>query len=274
MKRIGLLLICMAVVAGGSITVRGEGPPACYCSRTIYDPSTVWLIALLSLGAFVVRFSSTALWRSIGAGICVAIGPQLSGTGVVAYRRWVASARNALDTNLGEVQFFAILLIVAGLVVTAAAFAALWKYGVGETPRPSVISRRAAFAAAIIIAASLPYWMGHGRAGAMTPAALAGHALMYSLPWGFALALTAWLNQAPALAIAVTLPVSAIPLVGQFLMIWAFHPTTAFGMAGLGGAAVVWSRWADWRRMNRKRPENSPAESAQFSDQSTSVVSS
>jgi hypothetical protein len=244
-KRIGFLLLCTTAVATVAISVRGTYQPGCCSGRTIYDLSTWWLVVLLGVAALLVRFSTVTYRIQIGAGIGVTIGPQLAGTGVVAFRRWYTSSGffQGPDRNIFEVRTLALMLCLTGLAATGASLLTLCKHGMHEVPRSTNTAKRVALFVGVFVAATLPYWMGHGRAGSMTTTALAAHALMYSLPWGFSFALSAWFNHVPAIAIAIALPISAIPLVGQYLMIWAFHPTTAFGIAVLGGAAIAATRW-------------------------------
>ena len=247
MKRIGLLLICAAVGSVGAIAVRGTQPERCCGGRTIYDPATWWLIVLLAAGAIVTRFSKTSVWIGIGTATCLAIGPQLLGTGLVAYRRWYTSGGYGFGQyeNLTVLRAFALLLASVGLAATLASLFALHRHA--WSPSPDVRIKGVSLAVAAVMIVTLPYFMGHGRAGSMTVAALGAHALMYGFPWGLSFALSGWLEARAAITLAVVLPVSALPLLGQFLMIWAYHPTTGFGMAGLGGAAIVLSRWPQVR---------------------------
>ena len=245
MRRTGFVLICATIVAAGVISVRGSNADDCCGSRTIYDLGTWWLIVLAGSAALLVRVARRPRVLSVGGAIALCIGPQIVGAGLVAHRRWFTSAGfyNGPDRNIVEIRQLALLLALVGVVTTIAGSRVLWTHGRRLAQEISPNARRVAFIAAGGIALTLPYWIGHGRPGSMTTTALGAHALMYSLPWGLALAATTWLHDWPARIVGIVIPMSALPFLGEQLMIWAYHPTTGFGVACIGGAAIVLTRW-------------------------------
>ena len=241
MRKVGSALVALAIVALVITLIPADR------QHSIYDPANRFLIMMLGAAGLVLFFDVRQRLASIATAVGFVAATQIAGTGAVAFRRWFIWARRsgAPVYRLHKVQALAALLAILGLIAALLCLRDLVKRSwrrVGDEEDDAHRGKGVAIAAAAVIGLTLPYFMGHGRAGAMTVTALGAHFIMYALPWAIAFGLSGWLNKPAALAIATAVPVSAIPLVYEFLMVWAFHPTTGFGMAGLAGAAVFLSR--------------------------------
>ncbi len=241
----GHLVIYASVGALLVTLVRGIEPGKCCRSRTIYDPSTWWLIAMVCLGGIIVVISNHVRSTARGAAIGLVASLQLAGTALVAIRRWRTTAGFGAgpDVNLRDVRVLAVALLGISIVAVIVCGRVLlrlvyrpWR-GWGD---PLV---RLTSAAAVVLIIATPVLMGQGRAYSMSATALTAHALMYSIPWGLALWFSVLLCDDAAVTTAVAVVASALPLLGQFMMIWAYHPTTGFALAVIAAAAIIVPRW-------------------------------
>lgn len=167
---------------------------------------------------------------------------QLAATGVFAFRHWgsAAGATGIGSGNLSTVRSLALLLCAAGVVAVlaccagyAAEAAYLRRPGVDAVPE----------LVAVLLAVGLPWLMGAGQADTTDATSLAGYALLYSLPWAGAIAVSGWLPRPAAVACVTTALGSALLcLVTNAPRDQIANPVLGFGVAALLLAAVLLRR--------------------------------
>lgn len=203
----------MAVCGAAIATVAVWWPPDQYDyrgdQRRVYGTETWWLLVLVLAGALAIAFGP-ALQRAVGAALSAVAALQLAGTGVVAHRRWFTSGGfGSHAANETTLRWLAIALTVATLAIVVSCVSVLFDDG-------AVVSARARRSIPVIVAGGatailVPLAMGW-EPGARTTQAGA-HALMYGLPWGIAIACSAFLRYRERLVTVASLAVSSVPVV-------------------------------------------------------------
>jgi hypothetical protein len=128
-------------------------------------------------------------------------------TGIVAAKHWhpLSGSLGYGSANLSTLVFLAWILIVVAGIATIACVAAARAAGVTGRSR----YRWIALVVGAAIAVALPLVLGYHHGHMMGLRSLAAYALLYSLPWGAAIAVSGWLDRVVALTALATVVVSA-----------------------------------------------------------------
>ena len=126
--------------------------------------------------------------------------------------------------NLSTLILLAWVLIVAAAVATVACLVAARASGLHGRRR----YRWAGLAAGVIVAGVLPPILGSGDAQTSGVTSQGAYALLYSLPWGAAIAASGWLNRSGAITALATVAVSAASAELSHDVLWVAHPTRGF----------------------------------------------
>ena len=203
---------------------------------TLYSWTSWVLAGSLALAGLVLLVGSggpSALLHAAAA-VGLVAAAQLSGTGVVAVKHWQPyTGMQGSGAHLPQLRLLAAAMACAGL---ASAGAVVWLL-VAEHALPSGVgrwARTASVVAGLAIAVVVPLGMGAGDPQTMDFTSLGAYALIYGLPWGGAVLLSAWLTRAAALAaLGAVLASIALALVGPQMEALLYSAVTGPFVAAL-----------------------------------------
>jgi hypothetical protein len=227
-----VLAACVPMAA--ALAVQGEtGMPGHV--GTIYDTARWILLAALAATAVTLLIVRRPHIAKVAATTGAVLAVQLVGTGIVAFKHWrpAAGMTGIGQANLGVVRTLAAVLTVAAAAALAACLATLRHIKAVPTPT-SAASRIFTAICGILIAAVVPLILGAGNPETADVTSLGAYALLYSLPWGTAVAVSGWLPRAAAVAAASTVAVSALLATASHTMVPVANPA-----AGLLPAAAL-----------------------------------
>lgn len=220
-----LALVCIVYPPSGFQYRQGQ-------SR-VYGLETWWAVALFVAAGAVAALAPLA-WRrlaQVAAGTC---GLVVAGTGAVAFRRWyTAGGFNTHAANETGLRMLAVLLTCCGVVAVGAVAIDLAR----SARRRDELGLDAALLLLLGagVAVVVPFAMGWSRGAGATQ--VGAHGLMYGLPWGAAIAGSAFLTRPQRWVAAAAVAATAAPL----LVTEALIPTqrTEVGAALAIAAAIA-----------------------------------
>jgi hypothetical protein len=215
-------------------------PPTNYSytstQTSIYDwSSQMQAVILVAAAAWVWRHLDH---RGLAAVVGIIAAAQLTGTGIVAHRRWYTSGGfGSHASNEPLLRLLALMMASAGAIAVGLLSWILWVDGALRFR--GWIRAVTAVAIGVTVAAVVPLQMRYEPFNRTTQ--LGAHALMHSLPWALVIAVSGWLDWRAALAGLAALFVCALPLVGDVTMIPAQQAGNGFvivAIACLVNAAI------------------------------------
>jgi hypothetical protein len=222
----GLVVLAAAIAAAAVLAVPGRIDMRS-AEGTLYDHSRWLLVCLLAaVGVATILRTPPAVARAVAVFGAVTAA-QLATTGVVAAKHWrpLSGMTGYGSANLTTLIQLAWLLVAAGVVATAACVAAA--RSAGARPAPNRY-RLLAVVAGLLIAALLPLVLGFGNGFAVGNRALAAYALLYSLPWGAAIAACGWLDRPATLGALAAVAVGAAAATVSHAVLFVRHPALGF----------------------------------------------
>ena len=173
-----------------------------------------WILVLLMVICAAVLLSTPSVTRvTIVAAAGLVPASMVVGAGIVARRRWhpVAGPGPGHFINQRGLVLVATVAAVGAFVALLAQLHLLWtaKRLDGSPACPAPV-RTASLAVAVVLAVSVPFLVGVDRLASHDLTSRAAFVVLWSLPWGGVLALTGWLPRAPAVAIGLTVALSAV----------------------------------------------------------------
>jgi hypothetical protein len=225
----GAVLVVAAVVCAGVLTFRGDvfNTAGGIVQGSIY-PVAAWVfVAVLGLSGVAVLLGAAVP----GAGVGALAALQLSGTGIVAVKHWrPAMGMGGSYEHLAALQAAAALLALVGLVCVAVCLGLLVQTeAVPVQPSPRVLLSSLVIGALLVVA--VPVLVGHYDPETMDLNSLGAFALMYGLPWGAAVIVSAWLPRSAALAVLVA-------VLGSTVLVAATTPMADIVFTSVGTAFV------------------------------------
>lgn len=208
----GIVVLVAAAAVTAVMAVPGEtGMPG--HGGSLYDVSRWALLALLAGCALVLlRGGTPALVGSAATAGAISAG-QLCATGIWAVKHWRPfSGMTGIGwANLDVLRPLAAVLAVAAAAAAVACLAVMRRSGVWHTPA-ELLHRRAPMIAGGLVAVALPPVL----AGGLSPVTMVGtQVLLFSLPWGLALAAAGLLRRGAAVTAAGTVAYSALTTIGS-----------------------------------------------------------
>jgi hypothetical protein len=202
----GWVVLAACAVSGCVFSVRGR-PSAIGYSGTLYDGCRWLLLGLLVVAGIGLLDRKRAEVTRVAAILGAIAAVQLVTTGIVAAKHWhpLSGSLGYGSANLSTLVFLAWILIVVAGIATIACVAAARAAGVTGRSR----YRWIALVVGAAIAVALPLVLGYHHGHMMGLRSLAAYALLYSLPWGAAIAVSGWLDRVVALTALATVVVSA-----------------------------------------------------------------
>ena len=205
--------------------------------RSLYDVSTVFQLALLLVaGATLLvrdRVAPASAQRSASSPVGSWPAPVRS--------RGDAGTRAPASTSRPRTRPCSapssLVLTAAGCAAVVVCLVVLRRDGLFHR-----LGRRRGLAivgvtAALALAIAVPLAMGHEYGNRGTQ--LAAHALMYGLPWAFAVLIGTLADRLAAVTAVIAVIASAVPLLGEILMIPAERPAMGFVVAAAVGTVVA-----------------------------------
>jgi hypothetical protein len=250
--RTGWIVVAAALCAGVTLVVdrvssHGAG------ARSFYPSSSgVLAVAMLVAGvALAVSASRGARpWRSFASAVAAVTAAQLAGMGLVAFKHWKTHA--GYGANVGNVTEQRALAALMALTCAAALIVVAWRLVTwGDIPaRVAVVPRWAAAAGGLSLVLWLPGSIGGSLPDNHDATSLVAYALIYSLPWGVAVALSGWTARPTALTGLLAVSASAAlasngePMIDLVLGHQAQHRPFAIAAAvalAVAGLRLVWT---------------------------------
>jgi hypothetical protein len=224
----GLIVVVACAANAYVLSVRGQTGVAGHAG-TLYDRSRWFLLALLVVAGIGLLMRRHIVITQAAATLGIISAVQLMTTGIVAAKHWrpLSGMSGYGAANLSTLILLAWVLIVAAGVATVACLAAVRASGVRQDGAPYRY-RWIGLAAGVILAVGLPPILGSGDAHAMGLRSLTAYALLYSLPWGVAIAASGWLNRIGAMTAFTTVAVCAAAAGGSHKVLWVAHPARGF----------------------------------------------
>ncbi|GIG04948.1 hypothetical protein [Catellatospora coxensis] len=213
--RIAMAVIALAAAgaAAAVMAVPGRGGPS--NTGTLYTAHHKILVGLLVVCGLLLAAARRERLAGAAAVAGAITGAQLCAIGVWAARHWrpMIGMVGYPEANLGQVQALALVMAASAAVATLACLAVVRRSGVW---RPAVLDgpwRRGLLLAATVAVAVLPA-LGIVERDFLTMK-IATHALLYSLPWGLAVAACVRLHRSAAVAAALAVAGSALAHTGR-----------------------------------------------------------
>ena len=110
--------------------------------------------------------------------------------------------------NIVLVRAAAAAMAVAMVIASMMCLSALLREGGTRNPLPRAV-RAFTLGAGIGVVCGLPLILGDGRSATTDLTSIGAYAILYSIPFGGALIVTAWLAEVPAFAVLGTIAVAA-----------------------------------------------------------------
>jgi hypothetical protein len=208
------------------------------------------LAILVAAGIRLIRGANPP----VAAAVALVVAAQFAGAGIVAQHHWRGAAGPGCGywTNLHLIKTIAILGAVAAGVAVLTLLRVL---AVSRRTQAEGISTvgRVSVAVGAFVAVSLPLLLAIGDGDGHDLTSLGAFALAWSLPWGGALALTAWLPRAAAVATGLTVAVSAVSSYPDYDLVRVDHNWVAVLVGVISGllVAALWSTSEDRTRASQ-----------------------
>jgi hypothetical protein len=201
-----------------------------------------WILVALVIGAgLLLVLATNSTVAAVAAAVALGPAAQLLGAGIVAHRRWrpVGGFGAGPWANQRAIEIIAVLGALAAAVAVLT-FLRVLAASRRALPTPSDISTagRVSVVIGALVAVSLPLLLTIGDPDAHDITSLGAFALLWSLPWGGALALTAWLPRAAAVATGLTVAVSAASAYPNYELVSVRHHWVAL-LVGLTSGLLV-----------------------------------
>lgn len=250
----GSLALGAAVVSAFVLAIPGGAEVLWEPAASLYTPGHWVLCAVLAACGIALRNAPPSRHGAAATAGVLAAG-QLCATGIWAIKHWEPfSGMNGTGYDmLPPLRALAAVLVAANATAVAGCVVALRRSGAWQPAEPGV-RRWAPVAAGALVAAGLPVAL----LGGLTPITMFGTiGLLFSLPWGAAVAATGLLRRDAAITAGLVATI-APPAVVAWQLAWHFYydlgwrPYLLALLALLAVAAVAAAATAAARR--RPRP--------------------
>jgi hypothetical protein len=246
-SRAGVIVLAAASVAAVMVTTHGKNYGSAWNPGFTEILSLFswahWILVALVFAAGVTLVLATKPTVAAVAAV-VGLGPaaQLFGVGIVAARHWHPAAGMQGPGVWANQGMIVIIAFAGALAATVAVLTFLRVLGTGRhlLPASSDISTvgRACVVIGVLVAGALPLLLAIGDPFAHDATSLGAFALLWSLPWGGVLVLTAWLERPAAIAAALTVAVSAASAYPNYELVQVEHNGVAV-LTGLVSGLLV-----------------------------------
>lgn len=265
-RRAGVLVLAAAAVVPLMLQTHG------ICAGSLWNPGFFsdgqalfewphWALVatLVVTGLMLTRAANTP----IAAAVALVVAAQLAGAGIVAQHHWRGAAGPGCGywTNQHFIKIIAIVAAVAATIAALACLQVVWttrREGSAAVRSAGAPIRLARLIIGLLVAAALPLLLAIGDPSAHDKTSLGAFALMWSLPWGGALALTAWLPRAAAVATGLTVAVSAASAYPTYELVHVDHNWIAVLVGLVSGLLVAALRSGSAERTRASLGEEPP----------------
>lgn len=203
-----------------------------------------WLqaIAIAVSGILLVLPNTLVRTRWMAGGVTLASSGLLLGSAIVAVKHWRPYGGMAIGyERTNEMRTLSVIAGTAALVAAVAALAWLHRSGALSAAVPR-LARVLALIGAVVMVIMIPPLVGMGSNETMDATSLGAFALIYALPWGVSLALTAFLNRQATMGVLAVIIASAVCTIAlpamPDLVFGTAVPAGVFGLA-IGSLALV-----------------------------------
>ena len=243
----GVVLACGGVTAlmvGSQSTCSGSRFTLGYLhgDLTLFSWTHWLLVGILLASGLLLALQRGHVMSLVAASSGLVSAGMLAGVSVVAYKRWHPAGGMSgcgLPRNHYALQSMSILAAAAGALAFLACLGVLRRLGMGA--RREVLP----LGVGALVAVLLPIVLAVGGPDTRDVTSLGAFALLWSLPWGLSLALSAWLVRPAAVTIGATVAVTSVTGYPHYELV-LFNSHLAVVIAGLGAGIVVAA--ASWTR--------------------------
>lgn len=266
-RRAGVLVVVAAAVLAVMVQTHGKNYGSSWNPGISGELSLFswahWILVALVLGAGLTLVGAT---NPTVAAVAAAsgLGPAalLLGAGIVARRRWHPVAGMSGSGIWANQRMIEIIAVLGALAAAAAVLTFLRVLGASrrELSMSSSNSTAGRFCVVIgaLVAVSLPLLLAIGDPHAQDKTSLGAFALLWSLPWGGALALSGWLPRPAAVATGLAVAVSAASAYPKYQLVSVEHHWIAVLTGLVSGLLVATVRSAPAGRTRASAGEQSP----------------
>jgi hypothetical protein len=255
-RRAGVLVIAAAAVLTVMVRTHGRDNGSSWHlglfkgSLSLFSWAHLILVALLLIsGLMLVLNAANLKVVAVAAALGLVPAAQLGGAGIVAVRHWHPAAGMS-GPGVWANQPMLVGMAGAGALAAGIALLVLLRVLVlvaspRAVPTPSNLTTVGRFSVVIgaLAFVSLPLLLSIGDPDAHDLTSLGAFALLWSLPWGGALALTALLPRAAAIATGLTVAVSAASAYPNYELVSFRHHWVAVLTGLVSGLLVAGLRW-------------------------------
>jgi hypothetical protein len=246
-RRAGALVLAAAAIVPLMLQTHGtcggsrNNPGFFSDGQALFEwPHWAFVAVLLVAGLMLTRAANTPM----AAAVALVVAAQLAGAGIVAQHHWRGAAGPACGywTNQQLIKTTAIIAAVAATIAALACLQVVW-----ATRRASPAPARslgtpvhlASMVVGVLVAVALPFLLAVGDSAAQDRTSLGAFALLWSLPWGGALVLSAFLARPVAVAVALSVAVSAASAYPDYALVQVEHHGIALLVGLVSGLLVV-----------------------------------
>ncbi len=258
-----LMVAVQGTCSGGSVNFAVHG------FLTLFGPGQ-WVLAgtLLVLGVVMLQPGQSAARgpaRGPAAAAATVIATMLTGTAIVAYRHWQPAAGAGgcgVWNNQPTLKVLAALTVLVGAVAAALALRSLpgtARPGTAAVSQRGDVPRTVALVVGVGVLVGLPVLVGGGAAETQDLTSYGAYALLWSLPWGAGLVLSAWLPRHQALAVLAAVLLGAVCAYDRVELAYVTRPAVATVIGVLAVVVVGLSLLVGRANQAADRPEFSVA---------------
>ncbi|GAA2385843.1 hypothetical protein Cme02nite_72910 [Catellatospora methionotrophica] len=234
---VAAVVLAAAGGAGAVMAVPGRGLAPGY-TGTLYTAHHQVLVALLALcGVLLIAMRRPALTGAVAVAGAITAA-QLCATGVWAFRHWrpMIGMNGIPEANLNEVRPLAQALAIVSALAVLACLALAHRSGVRQ-PGPAGRPRLRLLIGAALAVAVLPV-LGIVETDFLIRK-IATQILLYSLPWGLAVAACVRLHRPAALAAALAVGLSALARTAHAMATTGRYGGLSFALPEIAAFAAV-----------------------------------
>jgi hypothetical protein len=200
--------------------------------------------ARVVVGAVAVVAARTT--SSVALAAAAVFAAQLAAAGVVAYRHWVPwSGMGPAIRDPSLLKGIGIVLAVASLIAVMASALGLIARGAfaPRVTRPMI--RVATVAIGLVTVGLIPLALAGGQSDRLDWESQGAFCLLYAVPWGVAIAVSAWLFRPAALGLHAAVVISAVVASQTTGMMSMSDQSLGFGFAALAALSAAVTRYSD-----------------------------
>jgi hypothetical protein len=216
-----------------------------------YDDSVYtmsqWLLAAALIVSGIVAAVATRIASSCALAAACVFAAQLAAAGMVAYRHWIpwSGMTGASLRHPGLLRGIGAALAVACLLAVVGCLLGLIARRVFERAATTPVVRIATVAIGLVVIGLTPLALAGGQADRLDWESQGAFSLLYGVPWGIAIAVSAWLARPAAWGAHAAVAASAVVASQTHAMMPIADQSLGFAFAALAAVSAAVTRYSD-----------------------------